>query len=75
MVQLIDKFQSFGLKTTYIEGHDHSAIEYEIKNEGPPNVIVASTIKGYRCKLIEGNPNEWHHKIPTETEYNQFLNE
>jgi transketolase len=75
MVQLMDKFQSFGLKTTYIDGHDHSAIEYEIKNEGPPNVIVASTIKGYRCKLIEENPNEWHHKIPTETEYNQFLNE
>lgn len=75
MVQLMDKFQSFGLKATYIEGHDHPSIEYAIKKEGPPNVVIASTLKGYRCKLIEENPNEWHHKIPTEAEYNQFLNE
>jgi transketolase len=75
MNQLMDKFQSFGLKTTYIEGHNHQSIEYAIKKELPPNVIVANTLKGYRCKLIEENPNEWHHKIPTEEEYKQFLNE
>lgn len=75
MVQLMDKFKSFGLNATYVEGHDHPSIEYAIRKESPPNVIVASTLKGYRCKLIEENPNEWHHKIPTEAEYNQFLNE
>lgn len=75
MIQLVHKFQSFGLNARCAEGHDHVSIEYAIKKDASPNVIVASTLKGYRCKLIEENPNEWHHKIPTEAEYNQFLKE
>lgn len=76
MDQLIEKFSSFGFNTTIVDGHDHVAIESAIiKNSEIPKVIIANTIKGYRCKVIEENANEWHHKIPTEVEYKQFLNE
>jgi transketolase len=75
MYQMLEKFQSFGLNSTCINGHDHTSIIDAINKEPPPKAIIAHTLKGYRCKLIEENPNEWHHKIPTEEEYKQFLNE
>lgn len=75
MNKLADNFESFGLLTINIDGHNHFAIESVMTNSPIPNVVIANTIKGYGCQLIEKNPNEWHHKIPTEEEYNQFLNE
>lgn len=75
MYQLLEKFKSFGLNSICINGHDHSSIIDAINKTNSPNVIIANTLKGYRCKTIEENPNEWHHKIPTEAEYKQFLTE
>lgn len=74
MVGLADKFSSFGWDTTMIDGHNHSHIENALKmTHYKPMVIIANTIKGHGCKIIENDPNEWHHKIPTDTEYTQLL--
>jgi hypothetical protein len=43
------------------------------KQDKPLNEYeIANTIKGKGCYIMENNP-EWHHKVPTELEYNKIL--
>ncbi len=71
-----EKFRSFGWDGAVVSGHDHDGIEYAFSlKHNRPMAIVANTIKGYGCKLMENDPNEWHHKIPTEEEYKKLLQE
>jgi transketolase len=72
---VISKFISFGWDCFEINGHD----QYEIKqalllSSDKPIFILANTIKGHGIKIMENNP-EWHHKIPTETEFKKILEE
>lgn len=39
-----------------------------------PSVILAQTVKGYGISFME-NKAEWHHRVPTEAEYQQALAE
>jgi transketolase len=41
---------------------------------GRPTAVVAETIKGFGCKLMEGNP-AWHHRAPTRDELPLILKE
>jgi len=77
MKQLEFKFKSFGLNVVTINGHDHEQIEHALRlqHSDVPSVIVANTIKGHGCKIMEDDPNEWHHKIPTAEEYKQLIEE
>lgn len=69
-----DKFKAFGWNCFEIDGHDINSIEKSLSIESDkPLFILANTIKGKGCKIMENNP-EWHHKIPNEKEYN-LLNE
>lgn len=63
------KFTAFGWHAFSINGHDHEAIKnaYSQTALGQPLVIIAETIKGYGCKVMENNP-EWHHKSPSSEE-------
>jgi len=70
------KFIAFGWKTICINGHDHQEIRqaYLHSETDKPVVIIAETIKGYGCKIMENNP-EWHHKSPTVDELEFLIND
>ena len=66
---LAEKFSAFGWDTDIIDGHDHAEIYRALKRKPSdrPRAIIANTIKGKGCKVMENNP-EWHHKSPTSAE-------
>jgi transketolase len=69
------KFSSFGWDVIEINGHDHNQIEAALTySSTKPICIIANTIKGKGLSMIENNP-EWHHKFPTEEEYQKMINE
>jgi transketolase len=71
---VISKFKSFNWDCYVIDGHNQEEI-FEIlqkKSNNQPMFILANTIKGKGCYIMENNP-EWHHKVPTELEYNKIL--
>ena len=41
----------------------------------PPIVVIANTVKGKGVRLIEQNPQMWHHRAPTDAELEQFTQE
>ena len=43
-------------------------------NAGKPSAIIANTIKGCGISFIE-NEISWHHKVPTDEEYNKAITE
>jgi transketolase len=59
------KFESFGWETCSINGHNHDEIlaALQRKDHEKPYAIVANTIKGFGCTIMENNP-EWHRKHP-----------
>ena len=70
---LNDKFNAFGLSTKEVDGNSvHelnkilSSIPFE-KNKA--NLIIANTVKGKGISFME-NEIVWHHKVPSEEEYN-----
>ncbi len=62
---IVKKFESFGWSTCSIDGHNHEEIVKALKRNDheTPFAIVANTIKGFGCTIMENNP-EWHHKYP-----------
>jgi transketolase len=73
---IINKFESFGWHCIEIDGHDEEQIKksLEITTNEKPIFILANTIKGKGCKLLENNP-EWHHKSPDENQIVSLLKE
>lgn len=68
-----EKFQSFGWDCSEVDGHDIIELEKVLgKNTKNPHFIVANTIKGSGCLIMENNP-EWHHKSPSYEEYNKIM--
>jgi transketolase len=58
------RFESFGWSVQRIDGHDFGAIlgaldRLQSAGEGPPQMIIADTIKGRGVQMMEGNLN-WH---------------
>lgn len=73
---LVAKFEAFGWKTVSINGHDHSQIKKVLSNfnNNGPLAIIANTIKGYGCRMMENNP-AWHHRSPNNEELEEILKE
>lgn len=73
---IIKKFESFNWNCLEIDGHNNEEIFKALNTESnqKPIFIVANTIKGKGCKIMENNP-EWHHKTPNEEEYKKILKE
>jgi len=73
---VISKFESFNWDCVEIDGHNQKEIFDSISKEssGKPKFILANTIKGKGCKIMENNP-EWHHKFPNEIEYQKIIDE
>jgi transketolase len=75
---LADKFRSFGLAVKEVDGNSIMELD-NIFNQIPfkkskPNLIIANTIKGKGVSFIE-NVVSWHHRVPTEEEYTQAIDE
>ena len=43
-------------------------------NNNQPNLIIANTVKGKGISFIE-NQVVWHHKLPSDEEYNKAIKE
>ncbi|WFR70925.1 transketolase [Prescottella defluvii] len=59
-----DRFRAFGWQTHRVDGHDLDALldvfaALPDEPEGPPQLIVADTVKGRGVRLMEFNP-DWH---------------
>ena len=69
------KCESFGMCVIEINGHDHPEIKNALlTRKEKPLVIIAHTIKGNGIAEMTNNP-AWHHRVPTDEEYNRFLEE
>ena len=75
---LKDKLSSFGFSINEIDGNDVAALDNTFNNipfsKGEPNLVLANTCKGKGVSFIE-NVVKWHHKVPTEKEYELALDE
>lgn len=75
---LRDKWISFGWNAIEIDGHDLSQIKMALEmadvTKGKPTVIIADTVMGKGVPSIENN-NQWHGKVPTKEQLNDFLHE
>lgn len=62
---MVSKFKAFGWESFSINGHDHEEIYAALSHShsSGPLAVVAETIKGFGCNIMENNP-EWHHKSP-----------
>ena len=75
---LREKFLAFGYAVREVDGNDIPALVQlfgELPFEpGKPNLVLAHTTKGKGISFIEGQV-PWHHKVPSETEFEVALRE
>ncbi len=72
---LKDKFLSFGLEVSEVNGHDvDELVKILDKDSEKPRVIIANTIKGKGVSFME-NDSKWHTRLPTEEELEQAYKE
>ncbi|GAA0037996.1 transketolase [Lactobacillus amylovorus] len=72
-----DKYRAFGWDVKEVNGNDMTALVNILSKSnatGKPRVIIANTVKGKGITVAE-NRADWHHKIPTEAEYQEGLRE
>lgn len=68
------KFEAFGWESCVIDGHNSEEILKALRKFplSRPKAIIAKTVKGCGCKIMENNP-AWHHKFPTAEEFKIIL--
>ena len=75
---LAARFAACGWEVLTAAGNDADALlkafERARKAKGRPAVVIADTIKGCGVSFME-NAAEWHHKVPTQEEYNQIISD
>lgn len=68
------RWSSFGWNVIQVRGNDVEALRDAFEEaktvKGRPTVIIANTTKGCGVSFME-NAAAWHHKIPSQEEYNQ----
>lgn len=75
---LAERFSSFGWQVINVSGNDMDALlqafSQAAETKGRPSVILANTTKGFGSPVMENKAN-WHHKVPTQEEYNQIISD
>lgn len=76
---IADRFESFGWQTHRIDGHDLPAILEAFSglpdvDEGPPQCIIADTIKGRGVRRMELSP-DWHVGNLVGVDYDDVIDE
>ena len=76
LINLREKLTAFGFLCLEINGHDYDDIRAALKyiRTDKPIAVIAKTIKGKGIARMENNP-EWHHRVPTESQLVEILNE
>ncbi len=73
---LHEQIKSFGWHVIEVNGNDIEALKRafeEAKTVGDrPTCVIANTIKGFGGGAVMENKVAWHHKVPTEEEYEQI---
>ena len=75
---LAERFRAFGWNVISAEGNNVDALcaAYETAKtvKGKPTAVIANTTKGCGVSFME-NQAGWHHRVPTEEEYRQAMDE
>ncbi|WP_412989158.1 transketolase [Pediococcus siamensis] len=74
---LADKYRAFGFDVIEVDGNNIAELVSALTTKNTPKrpkLILADTIKGKGISFAE-NQASWHHRVPTETEYQQGLDE
>lgn len=75
---LADKWRAFGWAVREVDGHDHAALLDAFAAlpfaAGRPSCIIAHTHKGQGVSFMRDKA-AWHHRIPSDAEYAQALEE
>ncbi|MCD8019073.1 MAG: transketolase [Clostridiales bacterium] len=70
---LAARFSAFGWNVLFAEGNNidsvYEALEAAKTCKGKPSVVIANTIKGFGGGEVMENKAPWHHKVPTEEQY------
>lgn len=78
-INLEEKFKAFGWRVKVIPGHDIKEIEDALfgaeSDSDKPYCIIAETVKGKGVKEMEDHIFEWHHRSPSDKEFEQFKEE
>ena len=74
---LHERIRSFGWHVIDVkDGNDidqlNAAFEEAKTVKGKPTAVIANTVKGYGSSVMENKAN-WHHKVPTQEEYDQII--
>ena len=74
---LHERFRSFGWNVIDVaDGNDiqqlNASFEEAKTIKGKPTVLIANTVKGCGSSIMENKAN-WHHKVPTDEEYEQII--
>ncbi len=73
-----ERWKSFGWNVIHAEGNNIKALDEAFNQakatKGMPTLIIADTTKGYGVSFMENNA-AWHHKIPSEQEYQLAITE
>ena len=74
---LMDKWRAFGWEVFEIDGHNWDEI-YDTINKakavtGKPAMIIAHTIKGKGCCVVENKPESHNIKVPDEAAYEKYM--
>lgn len=77
LVDLKNKFFSFGFEVFEADGHDVKTLyeafsKAKASKNGKPKVIIADTIKGKGISFMEGKP-EWHHGVLSKEQYEKAM--
>jgi transketolase len=73
-----DRWRAFGWAVIEVDGHDHGMLARTFDavplEAGRPTCVIARTIKGRGVSFIEDR-TEWHHRVPSDVELAQALQE
>lgn len=73
-----EKWNSFGWEVYEVDGHSEEEIINNLKKmdfyNSKPKVMIANTIKGKGISFME-NQGTWHHRCPTEEEFEKIKKE
>jgi transketolase len=73
-----ERWTAFGWDVSEIDGNDMESIVKALDEinfrGGKPHLIISKTTKGKGISCME-NELKWHHGIPKEDEYKQYLSE
>jgi transketolase len=80
LTNIAEKWAAFGWNTHEVDGHNLQDLRETFKSISSketscPIMIIAHTVKGKGSRLLENDSLAWHHRSPTEEEFNIIMRE